>query len=336
MHGGGAGTSTEGGAGGASDDDFDRISSGGPGASGVGGVGGGGGGDNRYYGAPGGGGSTLVPVGGGQGLAGPDTNGYLRLSYDLGPITSVGLDLADPSLPASGTADTVVTVSPRTAGDAGLSGMQVTLSSTDPGQSFGPVTDLGDGDDRAVLHGSTTVGTASILATVAGEVVSPSGATTIETVAYTPPAITAALASAQPPRAGWYRTPVTATFTCTGSRPHGACPAPATLAASGRNQVVTRTIGDDQGRSATATVTVSIDRVLPTVKVTGAKPGATYGARRTLVCQATDALSGVASCTITTTTRKAGKKTVVRWTGTALDRAGNTAVTTGRYTIRTR
>ncbi|MFC5011560.1 Ig-like domain-containing protein [Nocardioides plantarum] len=362
VDGGQPGTATAGGAGGAASDGFDRISRGGDGMLGSGGVGGGrtgpdyvptvqenagagggggglygggGGGDNRYYGAAGGGGSTLAPPGGGQGLAEPDTDGFLQLTYDLGPITSVGVTLGSVELPASGTATTVVTVSPRTSGSTGLPGLHVTLSSTDPGQSLGPVTDLGDGDYTAVLHGSTTVGTASLLATVDGDDISPSGATTVETVSYTAPAIRATLTSAKPRSGGWYRTPVRASFTCSGSRPV-TCPAPTTLSANGRSQVVTRTITDDQGRSATARVTVSIDRTKPVVRVTGARNGATYTAKRKLTCKATDTLSGVASCKVTTRSRKAGRSTVVTWTGTAYDRAGNKATTTGRYTIRAR
>lgn len=364
VEGGQPGTATAGGAGGdASNENEDRISRGGDGALGSGGVGGGrtgpdyvptiqenagagggggglygggGGGDNRFYGAAGGGGSTLVPFGGGLGMAGPDMNGTVYLTYDLGPITTVGVDLDDITLPASGVASTVVTVSPRTANGTGLTGMQVTLSSSDPGQSFGPVTEVGDsGDYTAVLHGSTTVGTASILAVVAGETTSPSGAATVETVAYAPPAITAALSSAQPRKAGWYRTPVTATFTCTGSRPVD-CPAPTTLSGNGKNQVVSRTITDDQGFSDSVTLSVSIDRAKPTVKVTGAKNGATYAAARNLTCKATDTLSGVASCQVTTTKKKSGRTTLVRWTGTAKDKAGNVATTKGGYTIRKR
>ena len=362
VDGGQPGTASAGGAGGAAGNEDDRISRGGDGVLGDGGVGGGrtgpdyvptpqenagagggggglygggGGGDNRYYGAAGGGGSSLVPFAGGQGMAGPDTDGVLYLTYDVGPITTVGVDLDDTSLPASGVASTVVTVSPRTANGTRLTGMEVILTSTDPGQTFGPVTDQGDGDYTAELHGSTTVGTASLLATVVGDTTSPSGATTIETVAYAPPAITAAVTSAQPKKAGWYRTPVTATFTCTGSRPVD-CPAPVTLSGNGKNQVVSRTITDDQGLSDAVNVTVSIDRAKPTVKVTGAKNGATYSVARKLTCKATDSLSGVASCRVTTTKKRTGAKTLVRWTGIAKDKAGNTATTKGSYTVRKR
>ncbi len=362
VEGGQPGTATAGGTGGAAGDENDRISRGGDGVLGNGGVGGGrtgpdylptlqenagagggggglygggGGGDNRYYGAAGGGGSSLVPIGGSQGLAGPSMNGIVYLTYDLGPITTVGVNLDDTSLPASGVAITEVTVSPRTAGGAALSGMDVTLSSSDPGQTFDEVIDLGNGDYTAVLHGSTTVGTASLLATVAGDVTSPSGATTIETVAYAPPAITAAVASAKPKNAGWYRTPVTATFTCTGSRPVD-CPAPARLSRNGKKQVISRTITDDQGFSAAVSTTVSIDRAKPTVKVTGAKNRATYPVAKKLTCKATDTVSGVAACKVTTTKKKTGDKTLVRWTGVAKDKAGNTATTKGSYTIRKR
>jgi hypothetical protein len=367
VNGGGAGTQETGGSGGAAGNESDRISAGGDGVLGGGGVGGGrtgpdyvanpdlpgfefrgagagggglygggGGGDNRYYGAPGGGGSNLVPDGGSASLTDPDADGSLSITYDVGPITTVAIELDQTTLPASGTASTTVTVRPRTASGTGIAGMLVTLSSSDPGQSIGAVTDEGNGDYTTVLHGSTTTGTAILHATAVGQATSPDGTTAIETVGYEVPGISAALTSARPSKAGWYRTPVTATFTCTGSRLVGDCPAPTTLTRSGRGQVVTRTITDDQAGTATVTRSVSIDLAKPVVRVTGARTGATYRTAKKLTCKATDTLSGVASCKVTTTRKKVAGGTQVRWTGTATDRAGNTATTTGRYLIRKR
>jgi hypothetical protein len=364
--GGEAGTAVAGGAGGAAGNDYDRISEGGPGALGVGGVGGGrtgpdyvpgalagfeyrgagggggglygggGGGDNRYYGASGGGGSSLVPEGGTLELAEAGTEPSLTIAYDLGPVTTVEV-AADPTvLPASGRASTTITATPRTADGTALPGLEVTLASTDPGHRVGAVTDHGDGTYSAVLRGSTTAGAATVTATAVGATTSPSGTVVVTSEAYTAPGITATTASAAPARNGWYRTPVTVTFTCSGTRLATACPAPVVVGGNGRDQVVARTVGDDQGGAAEAVARVSVDRTAPRVKVAGARSGATYGTRRKLTCRATDALSGVGSCRVTTSQRRAGKRTVVSWTGRATDRAGNTATTRGTYTIRRR
>lgn len=360
VHGGGAGTATDGGAGGASDDEFDRISSGGPGTLGVGGVGGGatgpdaseggyrgagggggglygggGGGDNRYYGAPGGGGSSLVPSGGGQGLAGPDTDGLLIISYDLGPVTEVTLAAEPLAIAASGSATTTVTATSHTGSGVGVEGLAVSFASTDPGHTFDPVTDNGDGSYSAVLHGSQTVGDATITATAAGnpDVV---GTTTLTQEAYTAPAIAAATDSTKPrSAAGWWRAPVLVTFTCSGSRPiTPSCPTAVLVDTNGPDQTLVRSVTDDQGNAATVTVSLDIDRRKPVVKVTGAKDGATYGSARRLTCRATDTLSGVRSCKVATTRRQTARGTRVSWTGTAVDQASNTSVTKGGYTIR--
>lgn len=148
------------------------------------------------------------------------------------------------------------------------------------------------------------------------------------------PTITAALTSATPKNAsGWYRSPVTVTFTCT---PNGApltdpCPAPVVLSSDGAGRTVSRTIDAEDGGIATVAVTgINIDRTAPRVRVTGIRNGAVYGG---VVpkggCVATDALSGVLSCTLTRTTQG----TVTRFRATATDRAGNTAVVTGSYRI---
>ena len=143
------------------------------------------------------------------------------------------------------------------------------------------------------------------------------------------PTITASL-SAQgqgASAAGWYRTPVTVSFTCT---PHGSalttdCPAPVTLTTSGADQSVARTINAEDGGTATVTVSdIDIDLVGPTVTIKGVKAGKTYPKKKNPTCQGTDALSGLASCTITQV--KAGKKYVV--TATATDQAGNITTAT--------
>ncbi|GAA1934409.1 hypothetical protein GCM10009797_29740 [Nocardioides hwasunensis] len=138
------------------------------------------------------------------------------------------------------------------------------------------------------------------------------------------PVITAAVTSKKPrSRSGWYRTPVTITFTCT---PKGAplaepCPAPVRLTGNGAGRSVTRTVSATDGGVATVVVSgIDIDRVRPTVRIAGVRDGATYaGGVPRARCVARDRVSGIASCRITT--RKRGDRVVV--TATAVDEAGN-------------
>ncbi len=126
-------------------------------------------------------------------------------------------------------------------------------------------------------------------------------------------------------RFGWYRSPVTVSFTCTaGSAPVvGSCPAPVTLSGNGASLAVTRTVTATDGGMATVAVGgLNIDRTAPTVKVAGVTSGARYfAASPSARCAGTDRLSGLASCTI----RKQRSGQVETITATAVDRAGNTA-----------
>lgn len=137
------------------------------------------------------------------------------------------------------------------------------------------------------------------------------------------PTLTATRSSATAPRNGWYRSPVTVTFHCTiaGAPLTEPCPAPVTLSRSGARQSVTRTVMAQDGGIRTITVKgISIDRAAPSVRLAGVRDGATYlagGPRAT--CRASDALSGLAGCTVTKT--RSGSRLV--YTARATDRAGN-------------
>ena len=146
------------------------------------------------------------------------------------------------------------------------------------------------------------------------------------------PRITATLGSPLPrSRYGWYRAPVVVTFHCAtdGAPLNAPCPAPVILTRSGAAQSVTRTVTATDGGAATATARgIDIDRVRPTVHVTGVRNGAVYpGTAPRAGCRAGDRISGVASCTLTR--RISGGTTVI--TARATDRAGNSAVTRVRY-----
>jgi hypothetical protein len=240
---------------------------------------------------------------------------------------------------ATGSATRVVVARAQSASGRAVPDLDVSFASTDSGHRFGSVSDRGDGTYSARLTGSTTPGNASISVQVAGAGAPGRVPADLVSDPYLKPTLTAVVGAAVPARNGWYRSPVTVTFTCTGSLPlTAACPEPAVLSADGSGQVVTRSVTDNLGSTASVTSTaVSIDATRPTLKVTvkGAKKkGKTYAKAPKLACQATDKLSGVASCKITTKKAKSKKGTVVRWTAVALDKAGNSTSSKGSYTIR--
>ncbi len=148
------------------------------------------------------------------------------------------------------------------------------------------------------------------------------------------PTITATVSSQFPKTSyGWYRSAVTVTFQCTAtSAPLTApCPQPVTFSNDGAGQSVTRTITATDGGTATVTVSgINIDTVPPTVSISGVQNGQTYtGTAPTPVCVGSDALSGLASCTLSSS--QSGNQVTV--TATATDEAGNTATATVSYFV---
>lgn len=142
------------------------------------------------------------------------------------------------------------------------------------------------------------------------------------------PTITATLSSAKAKsKSGWYRTPVTVSFTCAtnGAELVASCPQPVTLAKNGAAQSVSRTITAVDGGAATVSVTgVNIDRTVPSVAIAGVSTKTPYFATAPAGrCSARDSLSGVASCKISH--RVSGGKAI--YTATATDKAGNVSTT---------
>lgn len=149
----------------------------------------------------------------------------------------------------------------------------------------------------------------------------------------TDPTITAHLASAGPPRsaAGWYRSPVTISYTCTpGSAPlnSSGCPDPVTITGNGKDQHVTRTVTATDGGSASTTTTLSIDRDKPHVHVHGAHNGRTYRHPRAITCTATDRVSGLSGACTTSSHRH---RDTVHYVAMATDNADNTTIKHGHY-----
>ena len=151
----------------------------------------------------------------------------------------------------------------------------------------------------------------------------------------TPPVITAAiepLANA----AGWHRTDVTVSFTCSDAESGiASCTAPVTVVTEGAGQGVNGTAVDNAGNSASVSVTLNIDRTSPVVAVTGVAEGEKYPACTPPApgFTATDALSGVASQGSVLDGGNANGVGTFTYAATAADKAGNTATETVAYKV---
>jgi len=108
------------------------------------------------------------------------------------------------------------------------------------------------------------------------------------------PTITASVSS-EPNAAGWYKTDVRVTFTCSDASGNVTCPAPVQVTAEGTNQV-SGTAVNSAGRTATTTVTIKLDKTPPSLLITSPENGAILAASpASLTGTATDALSGLAT-----------------------------------------
>ena len=150
------------------------------------------------------------------------------------------------------------------------------------------------------------------------------------------PTITARLRSAiGPSTAGWYRRPVTITYTCTpGEADHVSCPEPVTVSREGAAQAVNATATAADGAVATTHSVVNLDRTAPRVRISGVRDDVAYlGVRPRYSCQSADGLSGVASCRIRAVKRAHGPN-VLR--AIAVDRAGNVSTHSVSYWVKRR
>jgi len=180
-----------------------------------------------------------------------------------------------------------------------------------------PVTLTEDGPDQVVT--GTAVDRAGNATT----------ATVTVSVDKTKPLITAVRTAAN--GNGWNNADVTVTFTCVDAQSGiASCTDPVTLTGEGEGQSVSGTAVNNAGSSATTTVAdINIDKTAPTITATVVGEPNAAGWYRTppvihFVCA--DVLSGVDTCPADTpvTTEGAGQTV----TGTATDRAGNTAEAT--------
>ncbi len=145
----------------------------------------------------------------------------------------------------------------------------------------------------------------------------------------TPPTITAVATTAPNPN-GWYRANVRVKFTCadTGGSRLASCPAAVVVSTEGEGQVISGTAADRAGNTASASVTLNIDKTAPVLTMQRSPEAPPSGWSTTPVTvsfDATDALSGIAPGTITAPITLATDRTNGSATGRAADLAGNTA-----------
>jgi hypothetical protein len=150
------------------------------------------------------------------------------------------------------------------------------------------------------------------------------------------PTIAATVTSAHPINAaGWYRSPVTVSFTCTagGTPIDGSCPAPVHVNDDTAGATVTGTVTDTDKGFATVSRFIKLDLTPPSVTIHGPTTGASYVHPQDVSCTATDPLSGIAvTCGIAAL--KSTTVGVVKYVAIAIDKAGNTGSVPGNYRIK--
>lgn len=141
-----------------------------------------------------------------------------------------------------------------------------------------------------------------------------------------PPDITATARPA-PNAAGWNNTNVVVSFTCSDKTSGVAsCPAPVTVSNEGGNQIIKGTAIDKAGNSATASVTLNIDKTPPSISAASTPSPTSAGwnnSNVTVAFTCNDAISGIAVCPAPVTVSAEGAKQVV--SGRSVDQAGNAA-----------
>src|SRR5207249_1423352 len=150
------------------------------------------------------------------------------------------------------------------------------------------------------------------------------------TIDKTAPTISGA-ATTSPNAAGWYDGgSVTVHFTCADALTGiASCPPDVTLSAEGANQSVTGTATDNAGNSASATVSgINIDKTAPTISgtpTTSPAAGGWNSSVTTVPSSSADTSSGTRSSSADATLAEGTGQSS---TGTATDKAGNSASTT--------
>jgi hypothetical protein len=117
-------------------------------------------------------------------------------------------------------------------------------------------------------------------------------------ISTTPPTILASVSPA-PNGNGWLNTAPIVSFVCNGPvAPIASCPSPQQVTKTGANQVVSGTVADYAGATATASVLLNIDTTPPVLNVTSPPSGSNFNTQQTPVQGlVSDAISGVQSVT---------------------------------------
>ncbi|GLY98700.1 Neogenin [Actinoplanes sp. NBRC 103695] len=129
---------------------------------------------------------------------------------------------------------------------------------------------------------------------------------------------------------GWFKSPPSIAYTCadttSGVNTLAICPTAVTVTADGANQRLTGTAADKAGNTATDTVFINLDRVAPSITATvlgDTNADGWFTAAPTVHFTCNDMLSGVGACPADRKVTEEGRGQII--TGTATDRAGNTA-----------
>ncbi len=93
-------------------------------------------------------------------------SGSAALTQTAGPVATVTVALSPSSIIADGLSQTTATATVTDAWGHGLAGQPISFRTSDPGQFIGQVTDSGNGTYTSQIRGSTTIGNATITASV--------------------------------------------------------------------------------------------------------------------------------------------------------------------------
>jgi RHS repeat-associated protein len=264
--------------------------------------------------------TASVPPGATSGSVVVTVGGHASNSASF-TVTPVIISLA----PTTGPIGTVVTINGTSFGTTQVAGSGVTFA----GVAASPST-WSDTRITVAVPPGVPVGAASVVVTVANS--GSSNGATFTVVA--PLAVTASPSPAANAN-GWNNSNVTVTYTCTGGIAPVQCPPTQTVSTEGANQVISATATDANGATASASVTLNIDKTGPTVSITSpANNTITTASTQAVTGTVADSLSGItsASCNGSPATLQNGSvsctATLVSGTNvipvSATDVAGNT------------
>jgi hypothetical protein len=143
------------------------------------------------------------------------------------------------------------------------------------------------------------------------------------------PPVIASQTTPLPNANGWNNSNASVSFTCSDAIVGiASCTSPVQVAIEGANQLINGVATNRAGFSAVTSVAVNIDKTPPLIKGATNPPANAAGWNNSNVTASftcSDALSGIASCTPSTTLTTEGKNLVI--IGTAVDKAGNVSKT---------